>query len=265
MKTSLISLAITSALLAGTAHNTYASDQAVSYDKHKQYIGTGIGATAGAIVAGPVGFIVGGLIGNLAGKHDAMDDAVYEQSPAVNEQYSETAAQAGSSPTTESEMVETIVVAQAGEIESNNNDDSVDHSLALKEILVKDINLDVFFLSGSTAVEEFYKSRIQAVSRLMQQLPDIDIHLEGYSDRRGDMDTNLALSNERLNSVHNELVRSGIDTSRIHMNAYGEQQFVSSPGDLEAYTFDRRVVIRFEHSVTETENPLVSLNNNPLD
>ncbi len=264
MKKQLISIAIASTLLAATAHNAYANDQEVTNDKHKQYIGTGIGATAGAIVAGPVGFFVGGLIGNLAGKHDAMDDTVSEQSPAVNELHTETAAHPISSSTTESEPVETIVVAQTGDIESIINDDSVDHSLALKDILVKDIYLDVFFHSGSTAVEEFYKSRIQAVSKLMQQFPDIDIHLEGYSDRRGDMDSNLALSNERLNSVHNELVRAGIDTGRIHMNAYGEQKFVSSPGDLEAYTFDRRVVIRFEQSIADTENPLVSLNNDPL-
>lgn len=263
MKTSLISIAITSALLAGAAHNTYASDQAVSYDKHKQYIGTGIGATAGAVVAGPVGFIVGGLIGNLAGKHDAMDDIASEQSPAENKLYSETVPKPVSAPTTEDEAAETIVVAQTGDIESVINDDSVDHSSVLKDILVKDMSLDVFFLSGSTAVETFYKSRILAIANLMQQLPDINIHLEGYSDRRGDKDTNLALSNERLNSVYNELVQAGIDASRIHMHAFGEQKFVSTPGDLEAYTFDRRVVVSFQSSPPVAKTPVALIDNNP--
>ena len=264
MNKQLISIAIASTLLTATAHNAYAGDSQISDNKHKQYIGTGIGATAGALVAGPVGLIVGGLIGNLAGKHDAMDDTVPVQSSVTIEPHTETALHQASVSTEESETVETVVVAQAGEIESVIDDDSVDHSSALKDILVKEMSLDVFFLSGSTTVETFYKPRLQAVSNFMQQLPGIDIHLDGYSDRRGDKDTNLALSNQRLNAVRDELVQAGIDANRIHINAYGEQQFVSRPGDLEAYSFDRRVVIRFQHSTAVTENPLAFIENGTL-
>lgn len=261
MKKKLITLAIASSMMTTTALNAFADDQQVSDDKHKQYIGTGIGATAGALVAGPVGFIVGGLIGNLAAKHDAMDDKVSVQSPVANETNVETALHPVSIPATESQAVDTVVVAQAGELESVIDDDSIDHSSALKDVLVKDMSLDVFFLTGSTTVASYYKSRLQAVSNFMQQLPDIDIHLDGYSDRRGDKDTNLALSNQRLNAVRDELVQAGIDAYRIHINAFGEQQFVSRPGDLEAYSFDRRVVIRFEHSTPASKKPLALIDN----
>ena len=263
MKKQLISIAIATALLAGTAHKAHADDQQVSDNRNKQYIGTGIGATAGALVAGPVGFIVGGLIGNLAAKHDAMTVDVAEQTPAAEESQSHASAQPVSPPAAENETTETIVIAQASEIESVINDDSVDHAPELKDILVEEMSLDVFFLSGSTTVESFYQSRLQGVAKLMLQLPDIDIHLAGYSDRRGDRDSNLALSNQRLDAVRNELVKAGIDSSRIHMSAFGELQFISTPGDLEAYTFDRRVVIRFQHSPAEAGNPLAVIENNP--
>jgi sortase system peptidoglycan-associated protein len=262
MKKQLISIAITTALLAGTVQHAYADDQQATDSRHKQYIGTGIGATAGALVAGPVGFLVGGLIGNLAAKHDAMNAVESEQTLAAEESLSHASAQPVSSPGEEDKTIETIVVAQAGEIEPVIDDDTVDHSSQLKTVLVKDLRLDVFFLSGSTSVESFYQPRLQAVVKLAQQLPDIDIHLEGYSDRRGDKDSNLSLSNQRLDAVRNELVRAGIDASRIHMSAYGERQFVSAPGDLEAYAFDRRVVIRFQHSAPATGNPLASMENN---
>ena len=262
MKKQLISIAIATALLAGTVQNAYADDQQATDSRHKQYIGTGIGATAGALVAGPVGFIVGGLIGNLAAKHDAMNAVEAEQTLAAEESLSHASAQPAFSPAAEDKTTETIVVAQADEIESVINDDIVEHTSELKDILVEDMRLDVFFLSGSTTVETFYQSRLRAVSKLMQQLPDIDIHLEGYSDRRGDKDTNLVLSNQRLDSVRNELLQAGIDASRIHVSAYGELQFISTPGDLEAYTFDRRVVIRFQYSSASTNNPLASIENN---
>jgi sortase system peptidoglycan-associated protein len=261
MKKQLISIAIGTAMIAATAHNAYADDQQASDDSNKQYIGTAIGATAGAIVAGPVGFIVGGLIGNLAAKHDAMNAVEVEQTVAAEESQTLESAQPASSLTAEDEPAETIILAQAGGIESVINDDTVDHTAELKDILVEDMSLDIFFLSGSTTVESFYQSRLQAVAKLMQQLPDIDIHLEGYSDRRGDKDTNLALSNQRLDSVRKELVQAGIDESRIHLSAFGELQFISTPGDLEAYTFDRRVVIRFQNTST-TNNPLASMENN---
>jgi sortase system peptidoglycan-associated protein len=261
MKKQLISIAIATAMLAGTSQHAYAGEPQGSGNRHNQYIGTGIGATAGALVAGPVGFLVGGLIGNLAAKHDARNAVETEQAIIEKESKSLASTQPASVPATEVEAAETIIVAQAGEIESVISDDIVDHTSELKNILVEDMSIDVFFLSGSTAVETFYQSRLQAVAKLMQQLPDIDIHLEGYSDRRGDKDTNLALSNQRLDAVRNELVSAGIDTSRIQMNAFGEMQFVSTPGDLEAYTFDRRVVIRFQHSPATANNPLASVEN----
>ena len=261
MRKQLISIAITTAVLAGTVQHAYADDQQVTDSRHKEYIGTGIGATAGALVAGPVGFIVGGLIGNLAAKHDAMNAVEADPTIAAEESLSHASAQPVSSTAAEDKTTETIVVAQAGEIETVINDDIVDHASELKDILVEDMSLDVFFLSGSTTVETFYQSRLHAIAKLMQQLPDIDIHLEGYSDRRGDKDTNLVLSNQRLDSVRNELLQAGIDASRIHLSAYGELQFISTPGDLEAYTFDRRVVIRFQHSSVSTNNPLASMDN----
>lgn len=261
MKKQLISIAIATALIAGTAHNAHADDQQATDDSNKQYIGTAIGATTGALVAGPVGFIVGGLIGNLAGRHDAMNAAELEQTFAEEESQPLASAQPVSSLTTESEPTESIVVAQAGQIESVINDDTVDQTAELKDILVEDMSLDVFFLSGSTMVETFYQSRLQAVAKLIQKLPDIDIHLEGYSDRRGDKDTNLNLSNQRLDSVRKELVQAGIDESRIHVTAFGELQFISAPGDLDAYTFDRRVVIRFQQTSKSTNNPLASMEN----
>ena len=256
MKKQLITIAITSTLLAGATQNAYASEQEVSNNKHKQYIGTGIGATAGALVAGPVGFIVGGLIGNLAGRHDAMDDNITTQSPAAGEPVVTEASQPVTVTTAENQALEKVVVAQAGDVSTVINDDNTDQSSELKDIIIENLSLDVLFLSGSTSIEEFYKSRLQSAAKLMQKMPDTDIQLEGYSDRRGDKDTNMALSSERLVSVRNELVQAGIDESRIHMNAFGEQQFASRPGDLEAYTFDRRVVIRFKHLTPASKNPV---------
>ena len=171
MKKQLISIAITTALLAGTVQHAYADDQQATDSRHKQYIGTGIGATAGALVAGPVGFLVGGLIGNLAAKHDVKTATEAQQALAAEQLQSHASAQPVSSPAVEDEATETIVVAQAGEIETVINDDIVDHTSELKDILVENMSLDVFFLSGSTTVETFYQSRLLGDSKLCSSCP----------------------------------------------------------------------------------------------
>jgi outer membrane protein OmpA-like peptidoglycan-associated protein len=257
MKKQLVSFAIASILLAGT-HNAYAGDQHTTDIKSKQYLGAGIGAVAGALVAGPVGFVAGGLLGNLAGKHDAKNSIVNEQYTTVAEQYTSTPNDSSAAQGADHTTADTVVVARAGEIESMTDDD-LEQTSTLEDILVSELNMDIFFLSGSTTVEAFYQPRITAVAMFMHEMDGVDIHLDGYSDRRGDKDSNLALATRRLESVRTALTQAGIDGNRIHINAMGEQQFVSRPGDLEAYTFDRRVVIRFEKAVPASTNPVAAI------
>lgn len=263
MKIQITSIALTSSLLMATANPAYADEQHTSDGKNRQYIGTGIGAVAGALVAGPVGFITGGLIGNLAGRHDAVSRMEQDQPVAEENKQTPSSPPPASESTHIAAAVETIIVAQTSDTESIIGESSDDASSGLKDTLIRELEIDVFFLSGSTLVEDYYQPRLQMLSSLLQQMPEIHVYLDGYSDRRGDSDTNLALSNQRLDSVRAQLVQTGIDAGRIHLNAFGEQQFVSKPGDLEAYTFDRRVVVRLGYEPVETESPVAMTMNQP--
>jgi len=261
MKKQLVSIAIVSSLLAGT-HSVYANEQDSTDTRNKQYIGAGIGAVAGALFAGPIGFAAGGLLGNLAGKHDAMSGVKHEKSEPVSEHVTPGSENFTSVHTSDETTMNAIIVAQAGKVESVTDDDP-ELTSNLKDILVSELNMDIFFLSGSTAVETFYQPRLRALAKFMYEMPDIDVYLDGFSDRRGDKDANLALSSQRLESVRHELVQAGVDENRIHINALGEQQFVSTPGDLEAYTFDRRVVIHFDKPVPATSKPVAQIDLTP--
>ena len=261
MNKQLTAIVISSALLASAAQNASADDAINSTDDNDHYIGAGIGAVTGALFAGPVGFLAGGLIGSLAGKHNAASIEGATESLAIDEKDITAPTQADHSPTAEHESEQSIVVAQSGEIASVIKNDTTEEPPVIDTRPISDLNFNVFFLSGSTSVEAFYKPQIQAIARLVQQLPELEVHLDGYSDRRGDVDENLSLANQRLDAVRNVLEQAGINANRIHPSAYGEQGFVSRPGDLDAYTFDRRVVIRFEHATTHSENPIALMEN----
>ena len=259
MKKQLITAAITAALLSTTAPKTFASDGTTLSGEKNQYIGAAIGAVTGALLAGPVGLIAGGVVGGLARTHDTAESSISAEPLVADEPQPPTNDQAIDDTVAQSESEQTIVLAQQGGLASMVNNDTVEAANDVKDQLIADINFDVFFLSGSTSLEAFYKPQIQAIARLLEELPDLDVHLEGYSDRRGDEVKNMALANQRLDAVRDELEQAGVDADRIHLTAYGEQRFVSEAGNLEAYTFDRRVVIRFEHTADRDENPVAQV------
>ena len=63
MNKRLISIVISSALMAATAQNAAANDVPHDDGEKDHFVGAGIGAVTGALLAGPVGFIAGGVIG----------------------------------------------------------------------------------------------------------------------------------------------------------------------------------------------------------
>ncbi len=258
MKKQLITATLTAAVAAGAAPQAYANEADADQHSYREHIGTGIGAVAGGILGGPIGLLAGGLIGNLAARHDAAAAEERISSGAEPAAHTETLIPALPEPVHTPAPDTAIVISQAGDIGPVIDDAATDEA-ALKRALVNELGLDVLFLTGSTSVESIYLPRLQALAGFVQLLPGIEVHLEGYSDRRGDSDANLDLSTRRLESVRDCLVQAGVDADRIHVNAHGEKQFVSAPGDLEAYTFDRRVVVRFEPFAPESDRPIAMI------
>ena len=79
--------------------------------------------------------------------------------------------------------------------------------------------------------------RVEAGGLLLQ------VQLEGYSDRRGDVAYNLALSQRRIDSIRRILEAQGIAADRIREHAWGEARAAAQDGDADAMIFDRAVII----------------------
>lgn len=216
-------------------------------------LGIGVGAATGGLVAGPVGLIVGGIVGAFVGSNHEIADTD-ESSVVTSQNLYENNLQAESKLSAEetdfisvAEQDSQIHLAQSGPIAPVINVEDT-----IVDVLIGDLSFDVYFRSGSTEIEDFYPARLKAVSQLLDEVDELEVHLDGYADRRGDKDKNIALSNERINSVRQALIDSGVDENRIISKAYGEMKMVSAAGDLEAYTFDRKVVIRFERASSDS-------------
>lgn len=222
-------------LATAMSTNSFAADVEPEYTPNYEDAGLGIGALAGAIVAGPIGFIVGGLIGVQAGQAEDYRDQLNEKDQQLAELRKDIVI-------ARSNMTKHQVVLRHDKAESSNMRVSVNKEV---RTLATSLRVDVLFRTNSENIEPHYISQLQRVIGIMKLLPDLDIQLSGHADPRGAASENLSLSRLRINSIRHILVQAGIKTQRIHATAWGERKTISTPQDIEAYAFDRRVVIDF--------------------
>ena len=241
MKKKITSIAIASIIAATSGQSMASQDDGVTTNSKKQVAAISIGAVSGAILAGPAGLVVGGIVGALAGRsHTAPEsniqgiDHLAETETMLNEMLKSSKQYEATGDVMTASISNTIPVIGS------------DATEVIRDIVSNDLSMDVYFKAGSTDVEKFYSQQLAVISNLLNEIPELQLNLDGYSDRQGGEAENLQLSAERLASVRNYFVSQGIDDSRINVHAHGEKNFVSKPGDLDAYVFDRRVVVSFK-------------------
>ncbi|WP_185152860.1 OmpA family protein [Fulvivirga aurantia] len=107
------------------------------------------------------------------------------------------------------------------------------------------IRLDklIFGLGKAKISEESYEE-LNALVKMLESSPTMQIQLEGHTDFRGNERANMKLSEDRVDAVKNYLVKQGIDRRRIRTKAFGGTQPLSRGSDDESRTQNRRVEVR---------------------
>ena len=75
----------------------------------------------------------------------------------------------------------------------------------------------------------------------MNDNPQLKFVVEGHTDSDGDAAMNLKLSEARAKAVMEELVRLGIDSSRLQSKGHGESNPLASNNKPEGKAQNRRV------------------------
>jgi outer membrane protein OmpA-like peptidoglycan-associated protein len=178
----------------------------------KERTGTTAGAATGAVVGGVVGAatgkknqrekvaigavagaVLGGLVGNRIGAY--MD----KQEAALRDAMASTVAQNNAT------------------IERNN-----------EKMLTATFKSDVFFDFNSATLKPGANTELDRVANVLNQYPQTNIRIEGYTDQKGSEEYNQQLSERRANAVRNALVQKGVDQARITTIGMGECCPVSS-------------------------------------
>lgn len=99
------------------------------------------------------------------------------------------------------------------------------------------------FALNSSELKEESKSILDELVQFMNQYPQANVEITGYTDSSGAAAYNQKLSEKRAQSVANVLESEGIDSSRITVSGEGENNPIASNETREGREQNRRVEI----------------------
>ncbi len=101
----------------------------------------------------------------------------------------------------------------------------------------------IYFAYDSAEVRPEFRPAIEAHAQYLAANPNVVITLEGHADERGSREYNLALGENRANSVKRQMSLLGASAGQIRTVSYGEERPAVDGHDESAWSQNRRVVI----------------------
>lgn len=99
----------------------------------------------------------------------------------------------------------------------------------------------VFFDYDQAAIRNDARTRLEAKLEILRDFPSVRLRMEGHADERGTSEYNIALGNERAESVIQFLSGYGLDAARFTSVSYGEESPIARGSNEAAWAQNRRV------------------------
>ncbi|WP_297840814.1 OmpA family protein [Pseudomonas sp.] len=102
---------------------------------------------------------------------------------------------------------------------------------------------DVLFDFNKAELKSSGMMDVNKLAQFLQQNPDRQVIVEGYTDSSGSASYNQSLSERRANSVRTALVKMGVDSTRVVAQGYGKEYPVSDNSTSSGRAQNRRVEV----------------------
>jgi outer membrane protein OmpA-like peptidoglycan-associated protein len=120
----------------------------------------------------------------------------------------------------------------------------------IKEDVIKKtaaIAKNIYFEINSAKLQQRSYGPLDELVQILNDNPGYNLAIEGHTDNTGTNEYNLKLSNSRVNTVRNYLIRKGIAASRLTAQGFGEEQPVTDNESKEGRALNRRVELKLSN------------------
>lgn len=100
------------------------------------------------------------------------------------------------------------------------------------------------FDTGKATMKPESQEQLNNISEILKAYPTVELKFGGYTDNTGDPQANLKLAQARAEAVMTEIVKLGIDKTRLVAEGYGDQHPVADNATEEGRQRNRRVDCR---------------------
>jgi len=108
----------------------------------------------------------------------------------------------------------------------------------------KSFTLDnVYFDSGKSTLKSSSNTELNELFEFMKLKENIKIQILGHTDNVGNDDSNFLLSENRAKAVKQFLTNKGINSNRIEVKAFGENQPIATNDTEEGRSKNRRIEV----------------------
>ena len=105
---------------------------------------------------------------------------------------------------------------------------------------------NLFFDVDKTTIKNTSEEALEEIYNLLEDNPSIKIIITGHTDNTASDAYNMRLSQGRAKSVYNEMVKRGIDPSRMKWQGKGMRQPIDTNSTVEGRARNRRVEITIQ-------------------
>jgi outer membrane protein OmpA-like peptidoglycan-associated protein len=125
------------------------------------------------------------------------------------------------------------------------------------EVLMVAFPGEALFDSGSSSLAPGAFSRLDQLAATLGRYPDTDVIIKGHTDGAGSEASNLALSEQRADSVRRYLIGKGVSPARMTSVGFGESMPLATNSTPEGRQQNRRVEIevRPNQQMREQQGP----------
>ena len=102
----------------------------------------------------------------------------------------------------------------------------------------------LLFDTGKATLQPESQTQLKDIAAILKAYPNVHVRLGGYTDNVGDKAANVTLSLARAANVEGELVKLGVDKSRLDSKGYGEEHPVASNDTEDGRAKNRRISMR---------------------